>query len=49
MAHARRYFVELVKTDKSSIAATAVEFIGQLYRIEREVNDMAPEQRLAER
>jgi transposase len=49
MAHARRYFVELVKTDKSSIAATAVEFIGQLYGIEREVKDMAPEQRLAER
>ena len=44
LAHARRYFVELVKT-----AATAVEFIGQLYGIEREVKDMAPEQRLAER
>jgi transposase len=49
MAHARRYFVDLVKTDKSSIAATAVEFIGQLYGIEREAKNMAPEQRLAER
>jgi transposase len=46
MAHARRYFVDLVKTDKSTIAATAVEFIGQLYGIEREVKAMAPEQRL---
>ena len=49
MAHARRYFVELVKTDKSAIAATAVEFIGQLYDIEREVKNLPPEQRLAER
>ena len=49
MAHARRYFVDLVKTDKSTIAATAVEFIGQLYGIERDVKDMAPEQRLQER
>lgn len=46
MAHARRYFVDLVKTGKSTIAATAVEFIGQLYGIEREAKDMAPEQRL---
>lgn len=29
MAHARRYFVDLVKTGKSAIATTAVEFIGQ--------------------
>lgn len=49
MAHARRYFVDLVKTDKSTIAATAVEFIGQLYAIEREVKGMAPEQRLEQR
>lgn len=49
MAHARRYFVDLVKTDKSVIAATAVEFIGQLYGIEREVKDMTPEQRLEQR
>lgn len=49
MAHARRYFVDLVKTEKSTLAATAVEFIGQLYGIEREVKGMAPEQRLQER
>ena len=46
MAHARRYFVDLVKTGKSTIAVTAVEFIGQLYGIEREARDMAAEQRL---
>lgn len=49
MAHARRYFVDLVKTDKSTIAVTAVDFIGQLYGIEREVKSMPPEQRLQER
>ncbi len=49
MAHARRYFVDLVKTDKSIIAAAAVDFIGQLYGIEREVKSMPPEQRLQER
>lgn len=42
MAHARRYFVNLVKTDKSTLAVTAVEFIGQLYAIEREVKGMSP-------
>ena len=46
MMHARRYFVDLVKTDKSTLAITAVEFNGQLYGIEREVKDMTPEQRL---
>ncbi|MGN8080821.1 IS66 family transposase [Variovorax sp. 22077] len=46
MAHARRYFVELEKVGKSVIAATAVEFIGQSYGIEREVKGMTPEPRL---
>lgn len=49
MAHARRYFVDLVKTDKSMIAAAAVEFIGQPYGIEREVQGMTPAQRLEQR
>lgn len=49
MAHARRYFVDLVKTDKSTIAAAAVGFIGQLYGIEREIKGLSPEQRLQER
>ncbi len=49
MAHARRYSVDPVKTDKSVIAATAVDFIGQLYGIEREVKWMTPAQRLEQR
>ncbi|MBB1634114.1 IS66 family transposase [Cupriavidus sp. UME77] len=49
MAHARRYFMELVTADKSTIADTAVELIGQLYGIEREVKNLAPEHRLEER
>ena len=36
MAHARRKFVELHAANKSAIAGTALEFIGQLYDIERE-------------
>lgn len=47
MAHARRKFVELHLTNKSTLAATAIEFIGQLYGIEREVK--AAEDRLRER
>ena len=49
MAHARRKFVELHAANKSDIAAAAIEFIGQLYGIERVVKDLPPEQRLHER
>jgi transposase len=49
MAHARRKFVELQATNKSTIAGTAIDFIGQLYGIEREVKDLSPEQRQHER
>lgn len=49
MAHARRKFVELHLTNKSTIAGTAIDFIGQLYGIEREVKAMEPAQRLHER
>ena len=49
MAHARRKFIELHIAHKSTVAATAVELIGQLYGIEREVKDLPPEQRLQER
>ena len=49
MAHARRKFIELHEANKSTIAATAIEFIGQLYGIEREVKAMSAEQRLHER
>jgi transposase len=49
MAHARRKFVDLHKANKSESALVAIEFIGQLYGIEREVKDLKPEDRLAER
>jgi transposase len=49
MAHARRKFVELHLTDKSTLAATAIEFMGQLYGIEREVKNLPPDERLRER
>lgn len=49
MAHARRKFVELHIANKSDIAATAIEFIGQLYGIERELKELLPEQRGHER
>ncbi|WP_370869337.1 IS66 family transposase [Variovorax ginsengisoli] len=35
-----------MKTNKSTVAATAGEFIGQLYGIEREAKGMAAGQRL---
>jgi transposase len=49
MAHARRKFVELHLANKSTLAATAIEFIGQLYGIERDVKLLDPEDRLRER
>jgi transposase len=49
MAHARRKFIELHEANKSTIAATAIDLIGQLYGIEREVKTLDPQQRLQER
>ncbi len=49
MAHARRKFVELHVANKSTIAATAIEFIGQLYGVERDVKTLPPAQRLQDR
>lgn len=49
MAHARRKFIELHEANKSTIAATAIELIGKLYGIEREVKLLSPPQRLRER
>jgi transposase len=49
MAHARRKFIELHEANKSTIAGTAIDFIGQLYGIEREIKELAPEQRHRER
>jgi hypothetical protein len=40
MAHARRKFVELHQANKSELAATALQYIGQLYGIEREVREL---------
>jgi transposase len=48
-AHARRKFFDLARLNKAPIAIEAVERIDALFGIEREINDMAPEQRLAER
>ncbi|MGZ7242466.1 IS66 family transposase, partial [Streptococcus pyogenes] len=41
--------MELHLANKSTLAATAIELIGQLYGIEREVKDLAAEDRLRER
>ncbi len=49
MAHARRKFVELHLANKSTLAASAIELIGQLYGVEREVKDLPAEDRLRER
>jgi transposase len=49
MAHARRKFVELHIANKSTLAATAIEFIGQLYGIEADIKDLPPERRREER
>jgi transposase len=45
MAHARRKFMELHVANKSAIAQTALDLIGQLYGIEREVKDSTEEDR----
>jgi transposase len=47
MAHARRKYFDLHATNKSEIAQTALEYIGQLYDIERDVQELAPHERLA--
>lgn len=49
MAHARRKFVDLHVANKSTIAATAIEFFGQLYGIERDIKGLAAEERLQQR
>jgi len=37
MAHARRKFYDLHEANKSELAAKALEYIGGLYEIEREI------------
>ncbi|MGF6904767.1 transposase [Paraburkholderia sp. GAS348] len=46
MAHARRKFYDLHTASKSEIARDALQYIGQLYEIEREVQQLAPNERL---
>ena len=45
MAHARRKFFELHQSGKSQIAEQALKSIGQLYEIEAQGADLAPEER----
>ena len=49
MAHARRKFVELHVANKSTLAQTAIELIGQLYGVERDIRDKDAEHRLQQR
>ena len=46
-AHARRKFFEAHKLNRSEIAKLALDWIGQLYEIEREVKELDNPQRLA--
>ena len=48
-AHARRKFFELARINKAPIASEAVKRIDALFAIEREINGLAPAQRVAER
>jgi transposase len=45
-AHARRQFFDLARLDKAPIAIKAVERIDALFAIEREINGIAPQERL---
>ncbi|MFS8981202.1 IS66 family transposase, partial [Cupriavidus necator] len=46
MAHARRKFYDLHAASKSHIAQDALQYIGELYEIEREVQQLAAQLRL---
>jgi transposase len=45
-AHARRKFFDLARINKAPIAAAAVTRIDALFAIEREINGLAPQQRV---
>ena len=50
LAHARRKFVELHTANKSTIAGTALQLIGELYQVERDIDGLVdPAQRLQQR
>ena len=44
-AHARRKFFELYENNKSQLAGEALKFIGQLYDVERDIQDLDTEER----
>ena len=46
LAHGRRKFFDLARLSKAPIAAEAVKRIDVLFAIEREINDLAPRERL---
>jgi len=48
-AHARRKFVDLYELHKSTIAKEALDRIGELYAIEKEIRGRSPDQRRAVR
>src|SRR6202008_617032 len=48
-AHARRQFFDLARLDKAPIAIAAVERIDALFAIEREINGLTSQERLAVR
>ncbi|MES2952480.1 MAG: IS66 family transposase [Pseudomonadota bacterium] len=45
LAHARRKFFDLHASNKSQIAQSALEQIGRIYDIEREVKELTPDER----
>ncbi len=45
LAHARRKFFDLHAANKSQVAESALQQIGAIYEIERELKDMAPDER----
>ena len=45
LAHARRKFFDLHASNKSQIAQSALEQIGRIYDIEREINEFPPDER----
>jgi transposase len=47
MAHARRKFFDLHAANQSQLAEVALQQIGLLYELEREVKDLQPDQRQA--
>ena len=49
LAHARRKFDELIKNNASPVGAQAIRRIAEIYRIERELKVLSPEDRLAQR